>query len=90
MDGQALALNHEKEIKARSGWGMLVGVIVVFAAGIALLIAAAVLGDDRGGNDGAVVALVVVGILLLVLGSILSPGFFTLEPNETRVCVLFG
>jgi len=25
-----------------------------------------------------------------VLGSPLSPGFFTLEPNETRVCVLFG
>jgi regulator of protease activity HflC (stomatin/prohibitin superfamily) len=90
MDGQQVTLNHEKEIKAGNGWGMLVAVIVVFIAGIALLIGAAVLGDDRGGNDGAVVALVVVGIVLLALGSVLSPGFFTLEPNETRVCVLFG
>jgi len=90
MDGQHLVLNHEKEIRALSGWGMLAAVVIIFIAGIALLIAAAVLGDDRGGNDGAVVALVVVGIILLALGSVLSPGFFTLEPNETRVCVLFG
>ncbi len=90
MDGQQVTLNHEKEIRAISGWGMLAAVIIVFLAGIALLIGAAVLGEDRGANDGTVVALVVVGIVLLALGSILSPGFFTLEPNETRVCVLFG
>ncbi|MBN1319313.1 MAG: SPFH domain-containing protein [Thermoleophilia bacterium] len=90
MDGHQVSLNHEKEIKAISGWGMLVAVIVIFIAGIALLIGAAVLGDDRGANDATVVALVVVGIVLLALGSVLSPGFFTLEPNETRVCVLFG
>ena len=90
MEGQQVSLNHEKEIKAVGGWGMLVAVIAIFIVGVVLLIVAAVLGDDRGGNDGTVVAMVVVGIVLLALGSILSPGFFTLEPNETRVCVLFG
>ncbi len=32
----------------------------------------------------------IAGIVLLLAGGILSPGFFTLEPNETRVLVLFG
>jgi regulator of protease activity HflC (stomatin/prohibitin superfamily) len=90
MDGQQSSLNHEKEIKARNGWGMLAAVILIFVAGIALLAVTAILGDDGGLSDRTTIALVAVGIVLLALGSLLSPGFFTLEPNETRVCVLFG
>jgi len=90
MDGQQTSLNHEKEIKALSGWPMLVAVIAIFAAGVAVLVAAAVMGDDGGLSPGAIWSLVGPGIVLLILGALLSPGFFTLEPNETRVCVLFG
>jgi len=90
MDGQQTSLNHEKEVKATSGWGMLAAVIVIFAAAMALLVSAAVLGDDGRVGAGTIWALVGPGIVLLVLGSFLAPGFFTLEPNETRVLVLFG
>ncbi len=90
MNGEQISLNHERETKAISGWGMLVAVIVMFAAAVVLLVVAAVLGQDGGLSNTAIWALVGPGIVLLALASILSPGFFTLEPNETRVCVLFG
>ena len=90
MEVQRDSLNHEREAKAMNGWGMLVAVIVMIVGGIALLIVAAVLGDQGTVGTGTIWGLVIAGIVLLVVGSILSPGFFTLEPNETRVLVLFG
>jgi regulator of protease activity HflC (stomatin/prohibitin superfamily) len=90
VDGQQHSLNHEREIKAVNGWGMLGAVIVIIVAGIALLVVAGELSGDRSLGGGAIWALVGPGIALLVLGSFLAPGFFTLEPNETRVAVLFG
>ena len=88
MEEPRLSLNKEQEAGAMSGWGMLVAVIVVFVVGVALLVTAAVSGADL--STGEIWALVGPGIALLILGSFLSPGFFTLEPNETRVLVLFG
>jgi regulator of protease activity HflC (stomatin/prohibitin superfamily) len=90
MDALQVSLNHEREARVMSGWGMLAAVIVIFAVGIVLLVLAAVLGGDGGLSTGQIWALVGPGIVLLILGSFLSPGFFTLEPNESRVLVLFG
>jgi len=90
MNGQQVSLNHEQEVRAMSGWGMLAAAILICAAGTVLLVVAAVFGDDGGLSAGTTWALVGPGIVLLLLGSLLSPGFFTLEPNETRVLVLFG
>jgi len=90
MDVQQVSLNHEREAKAISGWGMLAAVIVIFVVGIVLLVLAAVYGDNGSLSTGQIWALVAPGIVLLILGSFLAPGFFTLEPNETRVLVLFG
>ncbi len=90
MDGQQTVLSHEKEVKAKSGWLMLVVVIAIFAIAVALFILAAVWGGNESRGGGAVAALVIVGIVLVTVGSILSFGFFALEPNETRVLVLFG
>jgi len=90
MDGEQIQRNREREIRAISGWGMLAAVIVLFLGGIALLVVAAMLEEARGLTSGQVWALIAPGIVFWVLGSFLSPGFFTLEPNETRVCVLFG
>lgn len=90
MDGQQHSLNREREVKAMSGWGMLAAVIIILLAGITLLVVAGVLGDDGNLSAAGVWALVGPGIVLLLLGSVLSFGFFTLEPNQTRVLVLFG
>jgi regulator of protease activity HflC (stomatin/prohibitin superfamily) len=90
MDTQQVTLNREREIKALNGWGMLVAVILMFAAGLALAITAGTLSDSGRLGDGATGALAGAGVFLILLGCLLSPGFFTLEPNATRVCVLFG
>lgn len=85
MEEQRGSRNFEVEIGTMSGWPMLVMVIVIFLAVIALFVLSAISGsaDGKGGLSGAA------GLLLLI-GCLLSPGFFTLEPNETRVIVLFG
>ena len=64
--------------------------IVLYLAAVALFIVAAVLNDR--GRLGAALGwgLVAPGIVILIVAIFLSPGFFTLEPNETRVLVLFG
>jgi regulator of protease activity HflC (stomatin/prohibitin superfamily) len=90
MESQQASLNHERQLRALNGWPMLAAVITSFVVGVALIVAAAVLNEDDRIGVGAAWALAGPGIFLLVLGSFLSPGFFTLEPNETRVCVLFG
>jgi regulator of protease activity HflC (stomatin/prohibitin superfamily) len=90
MEGQQLLLNHEREVKASNGWVMLALVIVILAGGIALLVVAGVLSGGGSLSGGEVWALVGPGIGLLLLGSVFCFGFFTLEPNESRVLVLFG
>jgi hypothetical protein len=88
--GDRLSLTREREIKTPSGWAMLALVIALFIVGIALLIVAGVTGEEGRRGTGQIWALVGPGLVLLVLGFVLSFGFFTLEPNETRVAVLFG
>jgi len=90
MDGQQVTLNHEREIRTLSGWPMLFAVIAIFVVSIALFILAAVWGEDGSIGNGGIWTLILLGAVLLTLGIILCVGFFTLEPNETRVGVLFG
>jgi regulator of protease activity HflC (stomatin/prohibitin superfamily) len=85
-----VSANHEREQRTLAGWPMLATVIVVFIAGLALVIAAAVLNEREGIGGSTAGAVAGPGLLLLAAGVVLSFGFFTLEPNETRVCVLFG
>ena len=88
MEGNQASLNHEKPAKALNGWGMLTVVIVILLAGLVALILAGVYGKSL--SVGQTWALVGPGLALLLLGGIFCAGFFTLEPNETRVLVLFG
>jgi len=90
MTEQPVVPSRERELRVMSGWPMLAAVIVIFLAALALLITAGVLADRGQIGNGAAVAMVAIGILLLLLDTVLSFGFFALEPNETRVCVLFG
>jgi regulator of protease activity HflC (stomatin/prohibitin superfamily) len=82
-------MSQERERKVVSGWVVLPITIALLVAGIALLIF-----PEASFWAGATVLGVSVqiwtGILLLVLSALSMPGFFTLQPNEARVLLLFG
>jgi regulator of protease activity HflC (stomatin/prohibitin superfamily) len=74
-------VSREREVTVLSGWLMLAVTVLLLVAGVALLAAGA-------GLDSA--ALVIPGIVLLVVDVFMICGFFTLQPNQARVLVLFG
>jgi regulator of protease activity HflC (stomatin/prohibitin superfamily) len=88
MNTQALTTNREHEVEVQSGWIMLVVTLAAFFGGIALLITSIVHSAQRGVPPdwyqfiGA--------IIIIVLSGISMRGFFTLQPNEARVLILFG
>ena len=88
----ANTVNVEHPFKARSGWGMLVALLVLLVLLIALVVFA---GMNVGSYPedsvpaGAGLALAA-SIVLLCLWSIPAMGFFTVQPGQARVCILFG
>ncbi len=56
-------------------------VLVAFVIGIALIVVGT--GDHTGAVTGA-------GIVVLVVASLVLPGFVVVQPNESRVLILFG
>lgn len=79
----ALIKNPSKEIPAPiiSGWIMLPTVILLIGLGIATIVHGA-----RTESSWFILG----GVLLEVFTAILCCGFFTLQPNEARVLILFG
>jgi regulator of protease activity HflC (stomatin/prohibitin superfamily) len=74
--------NQERAARVTSGWAILFINLLLYVAPVALLMAA-----PRGAAGAAVVALAVV---LFIGAIIVSCGFFTLQPNEAAVLLLFG
>ncbi|MCI1935695.1 MAG: SPFH domain-containing protein [Bifidobacteriaceae bacterium] len=75
----------EMQGRAAKGAVMLPIVIVLLAAGIALFSIGFTTTAEMTAN-----ALYICGVVLFLIGCILACGFFTLQPNEARVMVLFG
>jgi len=71
------AVNHERVVHVQNGWVMLVLFIASFVAAIAVAVAFEP-------------PIRVLAIAFLALLAVLCAGFFTLQPNEARVLVLFG
>lgn len=71
----------EKSVKTIPGIPMLLVVILLFGAALFAVI--------QGGNNN-VPALIVSGVVGLLLASFLSIGFFIVEPNGSKVLLLFG
>jgi regulator of protease activity HflC (stomatin/prohibitin superfamily) len=71
----------EREVNVASGWLMLPVIVLLVLAGLASLRQAA---QSPGSGIG------LVGVLLIAVAVICLPGFFTLQPNQARVLVLFG
>jgi len=82
----------ERERQALNGWLGLLLVILWFIAAVVLFISTVVALGPNG--DGLAPAFAVVRILasalMVGLGIFACFGFFTLQPNEARVLILFG
>jgi regulator of protease activity HflC (stomatin/prohibitin superfamily) len=82
-----IAVNQEKRIHAIGGWAMLPVTIVIFAAGIAMLIH---LVASNMAHESPNFYWALGGVLIIGLGLFSCFGYFTLQPNEGRVLILFG
>lgn len=71
----------EKTVRAKSGWLMLALAIILLVAGIFLI----VMGAPKNSYF-----LIFSGILSLLAFGLVSAGFMAIEPNNSRVLVLFG
>ena len=85
---QVAATNHERTVGVQNGWVMLVILIGILGADIWLLVFSIHGGLDVTGRPDPM--LLIAAIVLMVVWVILVVGFFTLQPNEARVLLLFG
>ncbi len=84
-------MNREKRVQVADGWLVLPVTILIFAAAIGLLVGFIVsaVHAERGGGLPNFWLLLAAGIVLGV-GLFSCWGYFTLQPNEARVLILFG
>lgn len=88
MNSSPVSPNHERIASVQNGWAMFFILLIFFFGDIGLLVLAVKGGIETTGQpDGSLLFL---SIFLLPVLVILSKGFFTLQPNEARVLVLFG
>src|SRR5262249_28890768 len=88
MNAETSTVNRERVVKVMSGWTMLPIAVVLLLGGIALLFYSIIAGVREVGHPYFV--LMITAILLQPVSVIMLVGFFTLQPNEARVLVLFG
>jgi regulator of protease activity HflC (stomatin/prohibitin superfamily) len=88
MNATNLNTNRERAVTVQNGWLMLPIVLLLCLGGIALLIYSIAAGARTEGHPHW--GLFTLSLLSIVLSFFLLPGFFTLQPNEARVLVLFG
>ena len=84
-------MSHERQVHVFNGWAMLAVTIADFLIGAALLrefVYSAIEADKT--HQVPNLYLLAGGILVVALGVFLCNGFFTLQPNEGRVLILFG
>ncbi|MCC7375882.1 MAG: SPFH domain-containing protein [Verrucomicrobiales bacterium] len=80
--------NRERAVHVLNGWGVLPFHLLFLPACVALLVHSIAEGNRATGHPLWVS--MVVAILGLLVWVIAISGFFTLQPNEARVLVLFG
>lgn len=79
-------MSSEKVVRVGSGWGMLAAVLAMFVGSVALFVGSIFAGTVDAPSGWMMAA----SIVVLTVACFLLPGFFTLQPNESRVLVLFG
>ena len=88
MKPNTLNVNREVPATVHSGWPMLVFALLLLAADIGLFVWSIAAGVQAQGNP--YVFPFVVSMLGFPAWIVFVTGFFTLQPNEARVLVLFG
>jgi regulator of protease activity HflC (stomatin/prohibitin superfamily) len=81
----------ERTARTLNGWAMLVVDIALYAAATALIVYSLLEGGENA--DGVAIPIwwmLITGCVALAAAIVVSPGFFTLQPNEARVLILFG
>ena len=81
MNTSQFTTTQERIIQAKNGWVMLLSLFGLLIGDIALLLYSL--------SEHSVVFLVL-SVLLVPVSIVLLTGFFTLQPNEGRVLILFG
>lgn len=88
MKNESVTVNRERQVSVLNGWPMLPVAILYVLAGPAMLVASIAYGVKEVGHPlwipFVLAILMIIGIPFILLG------FFTLQPNEARVLVLFG
>ncbi len=88
MNTNKVTAAHEQVVRVPNGWVMLVLLIVLLLADVALMVFAIKDGIETTGQPhGGLLAIAAIALPILV---VLMTGFFTLQPNQARVLVLFG
>lgn len=77
----------ENQIHAINGWGMMFLDILLILASPCCLLTLTVVNQD---NPIVVLKVVAAAFFLLLAAIFVATGFFTLQPNEARVLILFG
>src|SRR2546423_11827080 len=88
MNTETLRLNHERSAKVLNGWLMLPIVLILCLGSIALLVYSIVEGVRGQGHP--IWGLFILSLLIEFCSIIMFAGFFTLQPNEARMLILFG
>ncbi|WP_417144022.1 SPFH domain-containing protein [Raoultibacter massiliensis] len=89
-------MSEEKIVQGRSGWPMLALTLAVAAlCVVAIVFGAMMLPPEEApvtnGMQVLGIVLLVVGIVVLCVGPLLMlMGFYTIQPNQARVLILFG
>ncbi|WP_180963497.1 SPFH domain-containing protein [Raoultibacter massiliensis] len=89
-------MSEEKIVQGRSGWPMLALTLAVAAlCVVAIVFGAMMLPPEEApvtsGMQVLGIILLVVGIVVLCVGPLLMlMGFYTIQPNQARVLILFG
>lgn len=78
--------NNERLAATVSGWPMLLLTLAMQVGSVAMVVRA-IIGANRNEPFGLVL---VVGLVMFLIAVLCWGGFFTLQPNESRVLILFG
>src|SRR5262245_36609524 len=80
MSNLQATANHENVVRTTSGWTMLGLMLAILIVDAGLVLARAL--------QGPLLVFFILSILCIIV--LILPGFFSLQPNEARVLVLFG